>query len=325
MRIRRLTYFDYKKIKKLVSYLCEDGSDRLVKNFAEEPLGYLNAMLPLALKFKPESFILLDGDEVLGLITTVKTPGNPYKLNITRLVFKENMYEVGKQLVEFVVHKYGAKGALNFVVNIDECHEELFDLFVNGCGFRLCSSETLWKSDNPRIQNVDLKWRYAQNSDAQEIAQLYNSELETIYRPSLSRHAKEFSEQFFAGFSDYYKTRFVLEEDKKIIGYFSITTSDNSNYIFDITLNSAYGLGYERVLDVMLAELRRKKHPFFPIVKQKKYMKDSETLANCLSSIGYYPIQTRQILVKDYYRPIRQESASWNVFNFGENCVSDRG
>ena len=169
LTIRRLTYFDYPKIKKLISYLCTDENDKFAKSLLEEPAGLLNALLPLPLKFKSESFILIKDQEILGLITIIHTAGNPYKINITRLIFKENMYEAGKQLVEFIVQKYGAKGATSFTVTIDECHEELLDLFVNGCGFRQCSSETLWKIENPTPQKSNIKFRYAQNSDAKKI------------------------------------------------------------------------------------------------------------------------------------------------------------
>ena len=103
--IRRLTCFDYPKLKKLISYLCTDDNDKLAKSLMEEPVGIINAVLPLYLKFKSESFILVDGKEILGLITTIRTAGNPYKINITRLIFKENLYDIGKQLVNFVVKK----------------------------------------------------------------------------------------------------------------------------------------------------------------------------------------------------------------------------
>src|SRR5574344_2254952 len=91
IKIRRLTYFDYPKLKKLISYLCTDENDKLAKSLLEEPIGFINAMMPLALKFKSESFILVNGNEILGLVTTIRTPGNPYKINITRLIFKENL------------------------------------------------------------------------------------------------------------------------------------------------------------------------------------------------------------------------------------------
>ena len=319
MQIRRLTYFDYRKLKRMVSYLCSDENDKLAKSIMEEPVGILNAILPLSMKFKSESFILVDDEEILGIITTIRTPGNPYKINITRLIFKENLYEVGKQLVEYVIQKFGGLGATSFMVTIDECHDELSNLFINGCGFRQCASETLWKIERPTPQKPDKNWRYAQNSDSFKIAELYNSEVINMFKPSLTRHAKEFQDSFFSGFNDFYKTRFIIEECKKILGYFSITTSDNLNYILDMTLNSGYDLDYEKIINIMLCEIARKKRAFYPLIKQKRYIKDSEKLENYLKSKGYNPIQTKQILVKDFYKPIKQESKNWNVFLLGED------
>jgi hypothetical protein len=320
MQIRRLTYFDYRKLKRLVSYLSNDD-DRLAKSITEEPLGFINAMLPLSMKFKPESFILISGGEILGLITVSHFSGNPYKINISRLIFKENLYDAGKGLVEYVVHKYGSKGATSFVVTIDECHDELFDLFINGCGFRQCATESLWKIDRPIIEKSNLTWRYAQNSDAKKIASLYNSELINIYKPSLERHEKEFKEPIFFGFNDYYKTRYVIEGDKSLLAYFSITTSDNLNYIIDITANSGYELDYEKIINVAMCDIARKKKVFYPLIKLKTYIKSSNNMEEFLVSKKYYKIQTSQILVKDFYKPIGAESSNWNVFLFGENQI----
>lgn len=320
--IRRLNCFDYPKLKKLISYLCNDDSDRLAKNLMQEPLGIINAMMPLSMKFRSESFILIEDKEILGLITAVCTSGNPYKINITRLIFKENRYEIGRQLVEFLIQKLGGKGANTFTVVIDECHNELFDLFVNGCGFRQCSSETLWKIDNPLPQKTDLNWRYAQSSDADRISELYNGEVLNIYQPSLLRHPKEFQSPFFQGFTKYYKTRYVYEESNKILGYFSVTTEDNLNYILDITTNSGYEFDYDKIINVMLCDIARKKHAFYPLVKQKKYMKNSQRLEDYLKTNNYTPIQTKHILVKDFYRAVKEESKNWNVFVLGESQIS---
>ena len=322
MQIRRLTYLDSHKIKKLISYLCNDENDKLAESIMEEPFGFINAMLPLPLKFKSESYILINQNEILGLITTARTPGNPYKINITRLIFKENLYEVAKQLVEFVIQKLGGKGATSFTVTIDECHDELFNLFINGCGFRQCASEILWKIDKPIPQKSNLKWRYAQNSDSKNISELYNSELINIYKPSLERHEKEFQESFFCGFNDYYKIRYIIEENAKLLGYFSITTTDNLNYIFDITTNSGYNFEYDDIINVMLCEVARKKRAFYPLIKQKTYTKNAENFEKYLKSKNYTPIQTQQILVKDFYKPIKQESSNWNVFILGENQIT---
>ena len=69
----------------------------------------------------------------------------------------------------------------------------------------------------------------------------------------------------------------------------------------------------------MLCEIARKRKAFYPLIKQKKYLKDSEQLGNYLESKGYNQIQTKQILVKDFYKPIKQESTNWDVFLLGED------
>jgi len=324
MQIRRLTYFDYRKLKRLVEYLCTDDNDKIAKSIIEAPVGFLNAALPLPFKFKSESFILIEKDEILGLITVVRTPGNPYKINITRLIFKENLYDAAGQLVDFVVQKYGALGAQSFMVTIDECHDELFNLFINACGFRQCASETLWKIEKPIPEKSDCSWHYAKNSEAYQIAELYNSELINMYKPSLLRHPKEFQEAFFKGLTDVYKMRYVIDEGNSILGYFSITTSDNLNYILDMTLNSGYNFDYDKIINVMLCEIASKKRAFFPLIKQKKYVKNSESFEDFLKSKGYYPIQTQQILVKDFYKPVKENSNSWKVFVLGENQVTQQ-
>ena len=318
--IRRLNCFDYPKLKKLISYLNSD--DTKPSGLAQFPFGLVNAMMPLRFKFSPESFILIENKEILGLITICTTSGNPYKINITRLIFKENCYDAGKMLVDFVVQKLGAKGANSFSVVIDECHEELFDLFVNGCAFRQCSSETLWKKEKPQPVKSDFKWRYAQNSDAKEISSLYNDEILNIYKPSLIRCPQEFCQRFFQGFSDVYKLRFVHEENNKIAGYFSITTSDNINYILDLTLNSGYEYDYDEIINKMLCEIALKKRAFYPLIKQKKYFKNSENLEDYLKKNSYTPIQTQHILVKDFYRTVGEETANWQVFMLGENQIN---
>ena len=90
-------------------------------------------------------YVLTENDEILGHITVLPKMGNPYKIIITRLIFQNNLYDVGKQLVEFVIAKYGAMGAVSFSAKIDNSHEELVQLFLNQCGFRHCSYEIYGK------------------------------------------------------------------------------------------------------------------------------------------------------------------------------------
>lgn len=320
--IRRLNCFDFPKLKKLVSYLCSDDNDYLVKNLSEVPMGLVNAMMPLKFKFRSESFILIEDNEILGLITVCTTSGNPYKINITRLIFKENRYEIGKRLIDFVLQKFGSKGANSFMVIVDECHDELFDLFINGCSFRQCSCETLWKKNSTNFVKFNLGLINAQNSDAKKIAQLYNDEIINIYKPSLSRCEQEFQQPFFQGFRNSYKNRYIYEENKNIIGYFSITTDDNTNFILDMTLNSGYDFDYDEIINSLLNEISYKKQTFYPIIKQKKYFKNSDKLEEYLRTHDYKPIQTQHILTKDFYKEVKEDSINWKVFLLGEEHIN---
>lgn len=323
VRIRKLSYFDLPKVKKMISYLGNSDDDRLLKSILDEPVGFLNDILPLSCNFKPQSYLLADEQDILGIITIEPTNGNPYKINITKLIFKQDFYNVGRQLIDFVIAKYGAKGAHSFTVYVDKCHEELCDLFLNGCGFRQCSYENLWKLDNyvPKT-NSRANFRYCQNDDAHEVADLYNGELNTIYKPSMERIPKEYVEPIFSGFNSAYKNRYALEDERnKVAAYMSITTSDNLNFIIDICTNTGYQFNYDEIINFALYEISRRKTNFTAFLKHRQYTKNADTLEEYLHSRNLNCIQTQCVFVKDFYRPITETENVLKVFSFNDNGI----
>ena len=323
-RIKRLNCFDIPKIRRMTEYLGSDDSDRFTKDLQNEVVRVMHSYFPLKYKFLPESYVLLEKNEILGLITILPTMGNPYKITITRLIFQNNLYDVGRQLVEFVIAKYGAQGAVSFSVTVDNSHEELFDLFLNGCGFRHCSCENLWKIEGfDSAQYNPLPFRVCQNSDAKSVSELYNSELNGLYKPALLRIKSEFKEPFFEGITNFYKNRYVLEESahKKIIAYLSITTADNLNFILDLTTNNGYQISYDEVLSFAIKEISSRKSKYYIFFKQKKYTNTSEQFEEYLHGRGFNCIQTQNVLVKDFYKPVKQAENVLQVFLFGEHGV----
>lgn len=323
--IRSLNCFDIPKIKKMISYLGNTDGAGFTKALKNEILLKAQNLLPLKFSFLPESFVLISEKEILGLITIVPTYGNPYKINITRLIFLQNMYDVGKQLVEFVIARFGARGAISFNVTVDDCHDELKELFIKGCGFRQCSYENLWKLENFIPQNENkAPFRYCQNSDISAIARLYNSELKTIYRPTLERIKTEFKEPFFGGFVNFYKNRYVLEDEvkRRIICYLSITTSDNLNFIIDVSKNNAYDISYDEIVNFALGEISKRKTKFYAFIKHRQYNENADKFEEYLHSRNLNCIQTKCVLVKDFYKPVKQ-SAIAQVFSFGEQLITE--
>ena len=319
VRIRRLTCFDAPKIKKMISYL--DSEEKLSLPIGVDAFSLIHGLFPLKYKFMQESFILLKDEEILGLITVTPTSGNPYRINITKLIFKQNMYDVGKQLVEFIIARYGAKGAASFIVTVDQSHDELLDLFMQGCGFRQCSYENLWKLDNFKPQSfTKAHFRYCQNSDAKYVAGLYNAELKNLYKPSLERLKTEYTEPFFSGLSNGYKNRYVLEEPEKekIIAYLSVTTNDNYNFIIDMSLNDAYNILYDEVINFALSEISARKSKYCAVLKHRQYTKNADNLETYLHERGLDCIQTQCVLVKDFHKQIRQTENGLQIFQFSE-------
>lgn len=322
MRIRKLYCFDYDKIKKMISYLGSNEEDRFAKFLMNEPAGFLNNLLPLKYKFKSESYILLEDDEILGLITIMPTPGNPYKINITRLIFKQDFYNIGKQLIEFIIAKFGAKGATSFTVYVDESHDELCALFTQGCGFRQCAYENLWKLDNFQPQTSRCaQFRPCQNNDAQAVAELYNGELNNLYKPSMERIPKEYTEPLFAGFNNSYKNRYVLESDEKLIAYLSITTVDNMNFIIDISTNDWFQFDYDEIINFALSEISRRKSRYTAFLKHRQYAKNADKLEEYLHSRNLNCIQTQCVFVKDFYKPVKETESALKVFLFDRNIA----
>ncbi len=324
--IRKLKFSDASRVLKLISQIGDDCSGFVFNKISFYFCYFLQSVFPLKYKFMPESYLYLDNNEILGIITVLPTRGNESKINITKLVFKQNDFEVGKQLVDYIISNYGAKGAASFHVTVDQSHDELINLFLNGCGFRHCSYENLWKIADftPENQN-QANFRYCQNSDAAEVAQLYNSELKNHFKPVLERSQNEYKTPLFEGLTNFYKNRYVLEEPLKnrIIAYLSVTTSDNMNFIADIAVNDAYNINYDEILNFALGEIKRRKSNFFAFIKQRQYTKTSENFEEYLHKNNFDCIQTQCVLVKDFYKPLKETADNpLKVFSFGENRLT---
>ena len=276
-KIRKLYYFDRKKMQEMISFL--NNRDTYINNIMFNPLIPLHHILPLRFKFLPESYILKDGKEVKGLITTAPSKSRIKRMEIQKLFFEENCYEDAGELIQFVVSKYKAMGAVSFIVRVDDYLPELLKLFVSRCNFSQISYEKLWKIDN--IENSEFnkkEFREFRNSDSQAIANLYNDSLLPHIRPLLSKDAREFKEDIFKGLSYYSEYKYVMVDRKSrnITAYISILTADNENYIIDIIQSSWIDIDINNIISFAYSQVRKRKKKFNLFIKTKKYNQISE-------------------------------------------------
>lgn len=320
--IRKLRISDRNKVKNMISFLGNDEAEKFVNKLISTSCDIFHYWLPLKLKFLAESYVLVDDNDLHGMITVIPTSGNPHKINITKLLFKKDYYDIGKHLVEFIISRFGAKGAQTFIAAVDESHDELLKLFIDGCGFRKCASEELW-----RVNNIDFRtsetniFRKFRNFDAQAAAMLFNDSLITHFKPSLLKTKNEYTDRFFAGLSDGTEFKYVLEDVnlRTLAAFFSIKTHDNHNYIIDITVSNGFVPDYDLILGFARNEIKKRQSDFSMFIKSKKYVQNSENFEEYLKEKEFKCVQNQMILVKDFYKLIKQEIPTHEVILFAES------
>lgn len=320
-RIRKTNYFDKFRLKKIISFLSSDAINHYTKVFMNFPFNTVHELLPLNLKFLPESYVIEENKEIIGMVTVSPTAGNPFKLNISRLFLEQDYFNAGKQLIEFIISKYGAKGASAFVAKIDDSYDELLSLFVDGCGFRQCSSEQLWKMDTIRFSKTDNSFfRQFRNSDAQAVAMLFNDTIITHFKHSISRTKSEYLEPLFKGLSEESDFKYIIEDEnlKTIKTYFSISTFDNLNYILDITTSPWYECSWDDIFNFAINQISKRKKDFSLFVKLNKYTTTAENFEKYLVEKGFKCVQNQLLLIKDFYKQIKETQPLHRILLFNE-------
>lgn len=316
VRIRRTNYLDIFKIKNLDSYL-ESGT------FFNAPFSTLLNILPLKYRFLPESYALEHHNNIAGAICTTPSIGNHQKWIINQLLLNKNDLEAGKELVNFIISRYGAKGATSFVTKIDSSFDDILRLFIDGCGFRQCSSEQLWSFEEIRFSNRgNTFFRPFKNSDAQAVAMIFNDSVMTHFKHSISKTKDEYKDTFCSGLNNDYSLNFVVEDKqfKTVSAHFSITTSDNLNYVLNISKSIWYECEWEDILQFSVDQISKRTKKFKLHVRIKKYTINAEHFEKYLAEKGAKQTKNEIVLVKDFYRVIKENEYfnAKNIIMFNE-------
>lgn len=320
-KIRKLYYFDKKKTLEMISFLNNDAGNAYINGIMFNPLILLHHLLPLRLKYLPESYVLKDKKDIKGLITVAPNNSRQRKVEIKKLFFEENSYEEAAELVQYAVSKYKAMGAASVVVKVDDYLPELISMFVTKCGFSQISHERLWRITKfPEGEYDKREFRYFRNSDAQAVANIYNDSLLPHFRPLLSVEAREFKEGIFQGLSyiSEYKYTIVDKKTRNIIGCIVIQTSDNENYLVDVIQNSWTNLDINEILSFAADKIKRRNRKFGLFVKTKRYTTSGEDYDKIYMENGYECIQSQNILTNSSAKVLRVEEKTGKFTAIGD-------
>ena len=150
-KIRKLYFFDKDNTREMMPFLNDSTNDTYINHIMFSPLVVFHHLVPLKFKYLPESYVLKEGKEIKGLITVAPSRHRARQMEIQRLLFEENSYDVASELIQYVVSKYKAMGTSSIIVRIDDYLPELVKLFVSKCGFSQISYEKMWIADEKNI------------------------------------------------------------------------------------------------------------------------------------------------------------------------------
>lgn len=311
-KIIPLRYSDMGKVRKMIEYVSPDISRDRASEETYFPFNGLHGLLPVNLKFLQESYVAVEGEELLGLISLAPDGNQKTRWKINRLILNPNAYDAGKQLIDYVVNKYGGAGVETFLTTIDENYTEAIALFNTACSFRNCSRITIWeyeKLKNIKISETKLSLRNAERFDEKKIYKLDCEVLYPKFKTSLVKTEKDFEfgmkNKFINKLKGSKVQRFVLDNHKidSIESFLSIITADNINFWIDITLSLAYQEYYEDVLNFAINHVYSINQDGKFYIGVRDFQQTCKKMTEVLSAHEFRQCGNFEVLVKDYWRP----------------------
>lgn len=325
-KIRRLYYFDKKHVQEMISFLNNGAHDTYINYLMFNPFIILHHLVPLKWKFLPESYVLKEDGKIKGLITVGPLRSKNKKMEIQKLFFEENSFADAIDLIQFAVSKYKAKGAFSIVVKIDDYLSDLLNIFVTQCGFTQISQEKLWRINKFIHTEYDSKrFRLFRNTDDKDVQNLYNDSLLPHFRPLLGKNKEEFNECIFKGLSYYSEYKYVILDKEKVnlVGYVSILTSDNENYVIDIVKSIFADIDTREIIDFATKQIQKRQKRFGLFIKTKQYVNESIQSEEVMHQEGFECVQNQYILTNSSAQVLKNTEANIKYTVLSNLCPSN--
>ncbi|MEW5822138.1 MAG: hypothetical protein AB1782_18230 [Cyanobacteriota bacterium] len=275
----------------------------------------VHSYLPLNWRFLQETYVAVDNKEIIGIIGLIHDCRLKQRWKINQLLLKPHSYEVGKLLIDYIVNKYGAEGVETFLSEVDSGDTDAQDLFKNACGFRQCTVNHLYQFNLegklpeevilPDIRTVSL-------ADNAKLFDLYLECLTPQTKISLEKSVEDFSFSLTKSIKDKINglstESWILEnpENKSAIAYATSTTTDNRVFYINIITSLPYTEYFRDILYYLARYAGLKNKNSTLLINICEAIQGHKKYAEILKDIGIPDIQTTYVLVKDYWRPLKE-------------------
>jgi hypothetical protein len=284
------------------------------------PFRFINQLLPLALKFLPGIYVAMADNNILGLVWLSRDGYRQDRWKIDQVIIDPDYhaaYDVGKQLIYYVVNKYGALGVETFLAYVDLHYPEGLTL-LKECGFRHCTKlhTFLLASIPEELKRRPLQFhglREAKPSDARKLQELYSETLVPEVRLSLRKSPADLYPPRLGQFArhckgEFYK-RWVVTQGSQdyLYGSVSFSTWDFKNFEISVLASPAWQMGLEDLVAFALQQISKSSSSPKITTTVYEFQKQKITLLN---QLGFEKQGTSEILVKDYWTPIKDKGLS---------------
>jgi ribosomal protein S18 acetylase RimI-like enzyme len=315
IKIRSLRASDLKQVLALLRQYTERESEYAILDKMRQlfiPFQGISQALPMHLQFLPSIFVAAAKQKVLGLIWLNRDGQCPHRWRIEHLILdpEASSYDIGTQLVNYVINRYGGEGVQTFLAYVDHYYRTGLDL-LKTCGFRQCNRIHYFSHLNPTktgLSGVTLKGiRESQGQDAEELANLYNMMLPPAARICMKKTSADFQGTLIHTVINRMKglffKRWVIEDQARdsLIAAIELSSVNYQDFSSVILINPGWEEVFGEVLTFMMQQV------LLMTSNSRIHIECAEkntTQIEVLEQMGFAKTSTVEVLVKDYWIPV---------------------
>jgi GNAT superfamily N-acetyltransferase len=283
------------------------------------PVHRLSLLLPLNLQFMPAIFIAAaenaPENKVLGLIWLSPDGRHYRRWKIDHLILDpdSSSYDVGTQLVHYVINRYGGEGVQTFIAYVDQYHNSGLAL-LKSCGFRRCGRMHYFSHQNPaaiKLSPISLEGlRESGNSDCNRLAALYNDTLPPEARVCLEKSGRDFYRSVSKRGSDKVKglffKRWVVQDMARdcLTASIELSSADYQEFYISILTAPGWDSSYQDALTYAIQQVLLITNGGKIYIDCFEFIKHG---IEVLERMGFHRASIAEVLVKDYWIPIEDK------------------
>jgi len=279
-------------------------------------LQQISQCLSIAWQFLPVIYIAVSPHKILGLIFLRKDTHDGRRWKIEHLILDPavSTYDVGTQLVQYVINRYGGEGVQTFIAQVDHQDETALGL-LKACGFRRCLRMHSFVNNAPKQDGASSRRldavRPASGKDARALCDAYHASLPPEARLSLEKSPADFTRSFWQSLGDHAKglffKRWVVEEVARdqLTAYLEMATRNYQDYYLNVVVHPGWSHLLSPCLDFAIQQISGVTGNARIMMESPDFPRENTTIYR---EHGFECAATEEILVKDYWIPLEDQS-----------------